>query len=72
MEKISIKNYFKPTPKNVLRWMGMVKGIIGSSAIITLVDGKPYWSVAILVLGFVIDEISKFIGEEIEAHGNER
>ena len=63
---ISIKNYFKATPTNILKWLGVLKVILGSTAITTAIEGQPYWSVGILIAGALIDEATKFISEELE------
>lgn len=49
------KNYFKPTPKKLLKLSLAMKATLGSSAIGALANGKPTVATIILLLGAFLD-----------------
>lgn len=64
MKKISIKNYFEPTPKNVKRWLLAIKSILASISVSAYVNGNEKVAFWILVGGACIDELTNLISNE--------
>lgn len=64
MKKISICNYFEPTPKNVKRWLLAIKSIIGTISVSAYVNGNEKVAFWILVGGACIDELTNLISHE--------
>lgn len=64
MKKISLKNYFEPTPKNVKRWLLAFKSILGTISGAAYVNGNEKVAFWILVGGACIDELTNLISNE--------
>lgn len=64
MKKISIKNYFEPTPKNVKRWLLAIKSILATISVSAYVNGNEKVAFWILVGGACIDELTNLISNE--------
>lgn len=66
MKKISIRNYFEPTPKNVQKWLLSLKLIlatIGGSAYAAENQKMAFW---ILVGGAILNELANFFANGTE------
>lgn len=64
MKKISIKNYFEPTPKNVKRWLLAIKSILGTISGAAYVNGNEKVAFWILVGGAFIDELTNLFSND--------
>jgi hypothetical protein len=64
MTKISLKNYFEPTPKNVKKWLLAIKSILATISVSAYVNGNEKIAFWILVGGAVIDELTNLISNE--------
>ena len=70
MKKISIRNYFEPTPKNVQKWLLALKtilGTVGGAAYFSENQKVAFW---ILVGGAVLNEFANLFSENQEAENN--
>lgn len=61
--KIGVRQYFRPTPKNIRKFLLGFKAIMGSAAIGNALAERWWWSIGILVAGAIVDELVNFIGE---------
>lgn len=60
-----IGKYYKPTPKNVKKWLLAFKGLIGTLSGVTLINDYPKVAAGILIAGALIDfTINAVFGEE--------
>jgi hypothetical protein len=64
MKRLSIKNYFEPTPKNVKKWLLAIKSILGTISVSAYVNGSEKVAFWILVGGAVIDELTNLFSNE--------
>lgn len=64
MTKISLKNYFEPTPKNVKKWLLAIKSILGTISGAAYVNGNEKMAFWILVSGAVIDGLANLFNNE--------
>jgi hypothetical protein len=64
MTKISLKNYFEPTPKNLRKWLLAIKSILGTISGAAYINGKEKVAFWILVGGAFIDELTNLISNE--------
>ena len=64
MKKISIRNYFEPTPKNVKKWLLAIKSILATISGAAYVNGNEKIAFWILVGGAVIDELTNLFSNE--------
>ena len=64
MKRISIRNYFEPTPKNVKKWLLAIKSILATISVSAYVNGSEKVAFWILVGGAVIDELTNLISNE--------
>ncbi len=64
MKEISIKNYFKPTPKNAQKWLLALKSIlatIGGAAYFSENQKLAFW---VLVGGAVLNEFANLLSND--------
>jgi hypothetical protein len=64
MKKISLRNYFEPTPKNVKKWLLAIKSILATISVSAYVNGSEKVAFWILVGGACIDELTNLISNE--------
>jgi hypothetical protein len=64
MTKISLKNYFEPTPKNLRKWLLAIKSILGTISGAAYINGKEKVAFWILVSGAVIDGLANLFNNE--------
>ena len=64
MKKISLRNYFEPTPKNVKRWLLAIKSILATISVSAYVNGSEKVAFWTLVGGACIDELTNLISNE--------
>jgi hypothetical protein len=64
MKKISLRNYFEPTPKNVKKWLLAIKSILATISVSAYVNGSEKVAFWILVGGAVIDELTNLFSNE--------
>lgn len=59
----SMRNYFRPTPKNLLRVSEAIQGTLMGVQLIALPTGAPWWVSFIITLGVIFtNQIVKFFG----------
>ena len=66
INQISIKNYFKPTPKNIQKWLLALKSImatVGGAAYFSENQKAAFW---ILVAGAAINELANLFANGTE------
>lgn len=61
MANLSIKNYFKPTPKSIQKLLLGVKSVLGVVSGAVYMENKPSIAFWILILGAALDEIAKLL-----------
>lgn len=59
----SWSNYFKPTPKNLEKFMILIKVILAGIAGTALLNQHPYLSSYILLSAGILDHLAKFFAE---------
>jgi hypothetical protein len=64
MKKISLRNYFEATPKNVKKWLLAIKSILATISVSAYVNGSEKVAFWILVGGACIDELTNLISNE--------
>jgi len=64
MKRLSLKNYFEPTPKNVKKWLLAIKSILATISVSAYVNGNEKIAFWILVGGACIDELTNLISNE--------
>lgn len=61
--EFGLKAYFKPTPTNLQKWMLALKGLIALLAANEALSSRPYFALAALIAGYVLDELAKMFSE---------
>lgn len=64
--KYGWKYYLQPTPKNVSKWMLVVKGTLATVATTEFVSGNQKVAFYILLVAGFLSELSAFFGDEPE------
>ena len=62
--KFGFGQYFKPTPKNVRKWVLALKSLVGTIATADFFNGNPTRAFWIMFAGAVLNELANLIGEE--------
>lgn len=62
--KAKLSNYFKPTPKNIQKWLLAIKAIIGTIAVSEFASGSPHVAFYLMLAGAILEEGSKLFAEE--------
>lgn len=62
--KIDVKEHNKPIPKLWYRVLLIVHGVLGLSVIGAAVQDKPWIMVGIMALGYVLDQVIRFIKQD--------
>jgi drug/metabolite transporter (DMT)-like permease len=59
-----LSNYYKRTPKKLLRIMLAVKGIVLTASGSAYMSDHPNWAFWMLIAGAVLDELTKLFTDE--------
>ena len=61
--KFGFSQYFKPTPKNVRKWLLAGKSLIGTIATAEYFNGSPSRAFWIMLAGAALNEFANLLGE---------
>ena len=65
-----LSNYFEPSPKNIQRWILLIKGIIATVGGATYFTSHKDAAFFIMLAGGILDQLSNFIGSSDSSNEN--